>query len=75
MVDAAAGGAGRMNQQRIAKTWDDFEKDEPDISTERLIVMTAKACRVTEELVLDAVFGNEPVCSRQEIDLPPGIMV
>ena len=50
-----------MSPERITTTWTDLEETEPDIATERLIVMVAQTCRVGEDIVLDAVFGTGPL--------------
>lgn len=41
---------------RIVNTWNMFEENEPDISTERLITMVANHCHCDEGTVVDALW-------------------
>lgn len=45
---------------RIESIWDSIEDGEPDISTERLIVMTAQSAGVSVSDVADALYLLQP---------------
>ncbi len=46
-------------QIKIVETWDTFEEDDPDISTERLMAMVCQHCQVDALDVGDALFASE----------------
>lgn len=47
--------ARRCLRGRIRDTWKMFEEAEPDISTERLMEMTAQHCKCDHATVADAI--------------------